>query len=127
MYAATQQSQVCGKAAVSNIVETRSKKHQRSQIVEVRPSKAARTTTSGRGGNIRNISSQRQTRSDQPQPVQVPPTLAAHGSQPVQAPRPRQAAEMPPPRTKSQRILQKRLSAPITGPGSSKDNNIVLD
>ena len=45
-------------------------------------------------------------------------------------PQARQARARPQPlplRMKSQRILHKRLSAPITGPGSSMENEIVLD
>ena len=130
---ATQQSQVRGKGGNSNTVETRSKKHPRSEIFETRSNVAKKiarigrtTTTLARGGMSSTKTSQRMTRSVVAQAVEQASTLPVAASQPVPALRARQAAEFPPPRVRSQRILQKRLSAPITGPGSSKDNEIVL-
>ena len=127
MYAATQQSRVCEKPVMSNIVETRSKKLQRTKIVQTRSKKQPRTTTTRRGGMFTKKSTKRQTRSTKALPVQQPPTLPAHASQLVQAPKARQAPELPPPRIRSQRMLQKRLSAPRTGHRSSKDNGIVIE
>ena len=120
----TQQSQVRGKGGNSNTVETRSKKHPRSEIFETRSNVAKKIA---RGGMSSTKTSQRMTRSVVAQAVEQASTLPVAASQPVQAQRARQPAEFPPPRVRSQRILQKRLSAPITGPGSSKDNEIVLD
>ena len=64
----------------------------------------------------------RQTRSDDAEAVQ-------RGPEPQALPQPRQRGEanMLPPRMPSQRILQRRLSAPITGPGSSVGNEIIVD
>ena len=84
--------------------------------------KGARSTSMVAGtGNVPGKFT-RQTRSAEPQAVQQPGV-----AQPLQQPRQRAAPQLLPPRIPSQRILQKRLSAPLTGPGSSVDNEIILD
>ena len=116
----------------SNVV-TRSKKSSDNDIFETRTLRGGRGTTfrGGRGtpsnrggratsfvGGSRHVPQMltRETRSAEAQPVQ-----------PVQHPRQRAAAQMLPPRMPSQRILHKRLSAPVTGPGSSIGNEILVD
>ena len=116
----------------SNVV-TRSKKTSESDIFETRTLRGGRGTTlrGGRGtpsnrgaratsfvGGSRHVPRMltRETRSAEAQPVQ-----------PVQQPRQRGASQMLPPRMPSQRILHKRLSAPVTGPGSSIGNEILVD
>ena len=119
----------------SNVV-TRSKKTSESDVFETRTLRGVRGTTlrGGRGtpsnrggtggratsfvGGSRHVPQMltRETRSAEAQPVQ-----------PVQHPRQRAAAQMLPPRMPSQRILHKRLSAPVTGPGSSIGYKILVD
>ena len=71
--------------------------------------------TSVRGGSIsmqgrttRSAIQERQTRYDPPAPVQQPREIPA--------------PPMIPPRMPSQRILLKKLSAPVEGPGSTPDS-----
>ena len=119
----------------SNVV-TRSQKSNDNDIFETRTLRGGRGTTlrGGRGtpsnrgerggratsfvGGSRHVPQMltRETRSVEAQPVQ-----------PVQHPRQRPVAQMLPPRMPSQRILHKKLSAPVTGPGSSIGNEILVD
>ena len=55
------------------------------------------------------------------------PTRAASADPVARQGRPRAQPQPLPPRMKSQRILQKMLAVPVSGPGSSVGNEIVLD
>ena len=117
MFAATQQSQVFGNQEMDNIIESRPKKNQGNVIGH---------------SKSRNQATKRplpatQTRSAAVEPVQEACRLPRHASQPVQPGSATKSKEIPPPRIRSQRLLHKRLSTPITGPGSSKDNEIVIE
>lgn len=79
-----------GNPIISNIVETRSKKAKRSELVETRRIKKARQTRSAGADAVQ----------DQPTP-----TLPAPTSQPVQSRRAIQPSQLPPPRIRSQRFV----------------------
>ena len=118
----TQQSQEGGSG--------RSKKTNESQIFETRTIRGGRGT-SLRGG--RGSSSNRGARSTSmvgsssvvggrmARPTAVMPRQT-RSAQHLQQPTGRAASQMLPPR-----ILQKRFFAPITGPGSSLENEVILD
>ena len=125
----TQQSQIVGGTSksmnipkgktTSEIVETRFMKPPRGGRIK-RMATGGKPRSSVRGGNsgmqgrtTRSGLQQRETRSEP----------AAHVQQRREIP----AQPRIPPRTPSQRILMKKLSGPLTGPGSSPDNEIVLD
>lgn len=99
---------------------------QESKVVGTSKQASSRTGRGGssatRGGiNRRTLT---QSRFAEPQARDQATRATSAEPQPRQA-RPR--AQPLPLRMKSQRILHKRLSAPIPGPGSSMEDTIVLD
>ena len=91
-----------------------------SRKVSSRTGRGGSSATRG-GMNRRTLT---QSRFAEPQATDQPTRATSAEPQPRVA-RPR--AEPLPLRMKSQRILHKRLSGPITGPGSSMEDKIVLD
>lgn len=81
-------------------------------------------------GRITRIGVQERPRISAPpvtvhQPSERPPTQEQRPATQEQ-PRHRAPAPLVPPRMPSQRILNKKLSTPVTGPGSSVDNLIII-
>ncbi|GJS68128.1 hypothetical protein Tco_0682693 [Tanacetum coccineum] len=93
-------------------------------IAGTRTMEAARSEETRTKEAVKNLRKQLQaTRTVEPHHMQETMTAEPEERQP----RPRPSSKFIPPRLKSQIILHKRLSETVKGPGSSLDNEIVLE
>lgn len=139
----TQQSQVAGTSKKPTNVVTRSRSTKEDEIVETRvissASRGGRKKSCARGGRAKNsvrggssAMHGRVTRSGiQHRPAISAPPVAVHDpserASTQEQGRQRPPRPVVPPRMPSQRIMNQKLSAPLTGPGSTADNEIIID